>query len=171
MFVKLKDLCLLEKGSQIDTETLDDSKPYPYLNGGIKESGYYESFNTNDAAVTISEGGASCGFVNYRQDKFWCGCHCYKLTKTKVLAKYLYFALKANQERIMSLRTGVAMPNIKKSCLMDFQLDISFDKQVQISIIKEFDSIELLLKEEKNALISFDEMIKSRFVEEGSYYA
>ena len=112
--VLLKELCTLEKGKQIDTSLLDDSNQYKYINGGTKESGFYSSYNTNGETVLVSEGGASCGFVNFINEPFWCGCHCYRLTNIKVKPLYLYYLLKGNQNNIMALRTGAAMPNIKK---------------------------------------------------------
>lgn len=162
---KLSSLCLLEKGKQIDTETLDDKNIFPYVNGGIKESGFYESYNTSGDTITISEGGASCGFVNYRNDKFWCGCHCYRLTNFNVNFKYLYFALKANQKNIMDLRSGVAMPNIKKSRLEDLMINIDEDAKKQDKIVKELSELTESIGKEQTAILEFNELIKSRFNE------
>lgn len=162
---KLSSLCLLEKGKQIDTETLDDKNIFPYVNGGIKESGFYESYNTSGDTITISEGGASCGFVNYRNDKFWCGCHCYRLTNFNVNFKYLYFALKANQKNIMDLRSGVAMPNIKKSRLEDLMINIDEDAKKQDKIVKELSELTESIGKEQTAILEFNELIKSRFIE------
>ncbi len=162
---KLSSLCLLEKGKQIDTDTLDDNKSFPYVNGGIKESGFYESYNTSGDTITISEGGASCGFVNYRNDKFWCGCHCYRLTEFNVNFKYLYFALKANQKNIMDLRSGVAMPNIKKSRLEDLIIKIDENATKQDKIVEELSELTECIDKEQMAIIEFNELIKSRFIE------
>ena len=63
--VKLREICRIEKGKQIDTSQLRTDSPYKYINGGIKESGYYHEYNTDSEAVLVSEGGASCGYVNY----------------------------------------------------------------------------------------------------------
>ena len=43
--IKLQDICHIEKGKQIDTAELNDKSPYKYINGGIKESGYYHDYN------------------------------------------------------------------------------------------------------------------------------
>ena len=99
---KLKDICTIEKGKQIDTKLLADTSSYRYINGGIKESGFYNDFNTSGETVLISEGGASCGYVNYVNEKFWCGCHCYKLIDINVFPKFLFYALKASQNEIMA---------------------------------------------------------------------
>ena len=162
---KLRDICKLVKGKQIDTSLLAENLPFKYINGGVKESGYYEEYNTNEDTIIISEGGASCGYVNYITEKFWLGCHCYKLIDVSVDSKYLYYALKANQQRIMELRTGAAMPNIKKTVLSEFPIKISMDETEQKQIVKKLDYIEHLLEIQNTMLLSLDGLTKSRFME------
>lgn len=41
---KIKEICHLEKGKQIDTTLLNDGNLYKCINGGIKESGYYNMY-------------------------------------------------------------------------------------------------------------------------------
>lgn len=163
--VQLSDICILEKGSQIDTSLLDDSKPFRYINGGIKESGYYDEYNTSGESVLISEGGASCGYINYVNENFWCGCHCYRLHDIKVFPKYLYHALKANQQRIMNLRTGSAMPNIQKSTIQKFELKIQDNQEIQKQIVFALDKCTTIIAKHKQMLEKYDMLIKSRFIE------
>ena len=163
--VRLGDVCILEKGQQIDTSLLDDSKTYHYINGGIKESGYFDKFNTSGESVLISEGGASCGYINYVNEDIWCGCHCYRLHDIKVFPKYLFHALKANQQRIMALRTGSAMPNIQKSTIQKFQLKIHDDLTTQKNISTMLDKCNELIEKYKKILEKYDTLIKSRFIE------
>ena len=162
---KLKEICNIEKGKQIDTKSLDDSNSYRYINGGIKESGFYNDFNTSGEAVLISEGGASCGYVNYVNERFWCGCHCYRLTDIKVYPKFLFYSLKASQNGIMELRTGAAMPNIKKESLKNFEVSIIEDKEEQIKIAVHLDKIQAAIDNKKQQLSLLDEAVKSKFVE------
>lgn len=163
--VRLSDICILEKGQQIDTSLLDDSKPFRYINGGIKESGYFDNFNTSGESVLISEGGASCGYINYVNENFWCGCHCYRLHDIKVFPKYLFHALKANQQRIMALRTGSAMPNIQKSTIQKFELKIHDDSTSQKKVATMLDKCNELIEKHKQTLEKYDMLIKSRFIE------
>ena len=162
---KLKDVCTIEKGKQIDTKSLDDSNSYRYINGGIKESGFYNDFNTSGEAVLISEGGASCGYVNYVNERFWCGCHCYRLTDINAYPKFLFYSLKASQNGIMELRTGAAMPNIKKESLKNFEVSIIEDKEEQIKIAAHLDKIQSAIDNKKQQLTLLDEAVKSEFVE------
>lgn len=162
---QLKDICTLEKGKQIDTKLLDDSNSYRYINGGIKESGFYNEYNTSGETVLISEGGASCGYVNYVNENFWCGCHCYRLTDIKVFPKYLFYSLKGSQNGIMALRTGAAMPNIKKETLKDFSITVCESLEEQKKIAAHLDTIQAAIDNKKQQLSHLDELVKSRFVE------
>ena len=162
---KLQEICRIEKGKQIDTAQLNDNSPYKYINGGIKESGYYHDYNTSGNVVLVSEGGASCGYENYITEKFWCGCHCYRLTESKVLPKYLYYALKGNQDKIMSLRSGAAMPNIKKETFKNLILSLEMEETEQIKVVSSLDKLQTAIDSKKLQLSSLDELVKSRFIE------
>ena len=165
MLVRLGDVCSIEKGQQIDTSKLSNANKYKYINGGIKESGYYDDYNTEKGAITVSEGGASCGYVNLIDEPFWCGCHCYKLTDSKVSLKYLYFALKANERKIMGLRTGITMPNIRKSSFTDLQVNVDFSSKVQNRVVSDLDKIDVLIDLAKRQVESLSEQVKSLFNE------
>ena len=112
----LNELACIKKGLQLNRETLDDSGEYPVWNGGITPSGYTNEFNASANTITISEGGNSCGFVNFCKENFWLGGHCYAVEKldSSVNTNFLFFFLKANEQRIMELRVGSGLPNIQK---------------------------------------------------------
>ena len=165
MLIRLADICDIEKGQQIDTDKLEPSKPYKYINGGIKESGYFDEYNTIGNTITVSEGGASCGYVNYVCEPFWCGCHCYRLTNHNVDSRYLYYALKANEQKIMDLRTGVAMPNIRKSSFENLVIKICESESEQQKVVLTLDKITSLIKKSEHELLLLDSIIKSRFNE------
>ncbi len=120
--VKLGDAADIKKGSQRNRDSLDDIGDYPAMNGGIGPSGYTDEWNTEANTVTISEGGNSCGFVNYVAQKFWCGGHCYALVNlsAEMDKQYLYFYLKHHEPRLMRLRVGSGLPNIQKKDVHKF---------------------------------------------------
>ena len=122
--VLLKDITSFSKGEQINGEDLLEDGAFPYLNGGIRPSGRWSDYNTPGNTITISEGGNSCGYVNLMTEPFWCGAHCYYLYDLSVDVQYLYFALKSQQSRLMGVRSGACMPNIKKNDLGCFELTI-----------------------------------------------
>ena len=163
--IRLRDVVSFSKGQQINGDELMKKGRYDYLNGGINPSGCWNDFNVTGDTVTVSEGGNSCGYVNYMSYPFWCGAHCYYLYDSKLNNKYLYYALKSQQEKIMKLRTGACMPNIKKTDLGKFELYITTDINAQELTVFILDKITDLIDKRKKQLEKFDELVKARFVE------
>ena len=166
MKVKLKDVASFSKGQQINGDDLLPSANYAYLNGGISPSGYWNEYNIPANSIAISEGGNSCGYVNYMQSPFWCGAHCYYLFDLKISnTKYLYYALKARQDDIMKLRSGACMPNIKKSDLGEFAFEFDFDDDHQTIVVDQLERVERMIALRKQQLLKLDELVKSQFIE------
>lgn len=120
--VSLSDIATVRKGQQLNKDAMVKDGVYYVLNGGIKPSGRTTQWNYEAGTITVSEGGNSCGFVSYNREQFWCGGHCYALTKLAkdVAAPYLFHYLKGKQTRIMALRVGSGLPNIQKSDIEAF---------------------------------------------------
>lgn len=133
----LKNLCNITKGDQLNKDTLTTNGLYPVINGGITPSGYSNKFNRNHETITISEGGNSCGFVNFIRTKFWSGGHCYSIDDPKILNEFLFQFLKFNETKIMSLRVGSGLPNIQKREISNLELftPIDLNEQQQIADI------------------------------------
>ena len=112
----LEEISKVKKGQQLNRDTLDESGQYPVWNGGITPSGFTDKQNTPSNTITISEGGNSCGFVNYCNEGFWLGGHCYALEKidAEIFSQFLFFFLEAKERNIMRLRVGSGLPNIQK---------------------------------------------------------
>lgn len=165
MRVKLKDITKFSKGTQINGKNLIDDGAYSYLNGGINPSGKWNEFNVAENTVTISEGGNSSGYVNYMSKAFWCGAHCYYLYDGPKNSKYLYYALKSQQERLFRIRSGACMPNIKKSDLGNFIIEYEEDETRQEEVVKVLEKCELLIEDYNKKLALLDEAVKARFVE------
>ena len=106
--VLLSDLCDIVKGKQINGENLSDSGNYYVMNGGTEPSGYYDNYNVEASTISISEGGNSCGYVQFNTSPFWSGGHCYSIQNIadKVDNMYLYHYLKSNEDAIRKLRIG-----------------------------------------------------------------
>ena len=158
--IKLSDICIIEKGKQINSDLLIEKGNYYMLNGGILPSGYLNEYNTNENTITISEGGNSCGYVNFNKTKFWCGGHCYKIISPSVNTSYLYHLLKHNEKKIMDLRVGSGLPNIQKKDLEALKLSINKnDEQLKIGIL--FDTFDKKINLETNKLNKFKELKKA----------
>ena len=165
MKTQLKKIACFSKGQQINGEQLLSNGKYDYLNGGIYPSGKWSDYNVEGDTIAISEGGNSCGYVNYMESNFWCGGHCYYLYDVKCSSKYLYYALKSQQDRIMKLRSGACMPNIKKKDLADFVFEYNDNSIVQKKVVLVLDTLESVILYKQLFVKKLDELIKSRFVE------
>lgn len=142
--VALNELCDLQKGKQLNKSKLNDFEEFPVINGGQEPSGYTNTWNTEANTITISEGGNSCGFVNFIKQKFWSGGHCYSLVNIKVGINnfFLYQTLKFYEERIKRLRVGSGLPNIQKTAISSFTFKIPMSNKEQIKIANFFDAID-----------------------------
>ena len=148
---KLGNICEIKKGTQLNTDSFDSTGEYPVINGGINISGYTTSYNCKNM-ITISEGGNSCGFVNYLKNEFWSGGHNYTLKKkTEFNYEYLYHYLKFKEKSIMSLRVGSGLPNIQKPVLQNFPVYLP-DIRIQNKYACILDAILEKIKIEKGIL-------------------
>jgi type I restriction enzyme S subunit len=134
--IKLGNACQITKGVQFNKLDLENSGVYPCINGGISPSGYSDKWNTESETITISEGGNSCGYVNFLKTRFWSGGHCYSLLDIKeiVTKDFLYYALKGRESLIMNLRVGSGLPNIQQKEIKEFEFVYPIEKSEQTKI-------------------------------------
>lgn len=112
--LKINKITSIKKGEQVNKEVLFSNAKYPVINGGITPSGYLDTYNTKANTITLSEGGNSCGYVNFMTTPFWSGGHCYTINvKDGINNLFIYQLLKNNEKYIMSLRVGSGLPNIQ----------------------------------------------------------
>ena len=163
--IKLKDVASFSKGQQINGDELLPHGEYAYLNGGINPSGRWSEYNVEGNTVTVSEGGNSSGYINFMESPFWCGARCYYLFDINGNSKYLYYALKSQQDRVMSIRSGACMPNIKKADLGNFELYFDDDGEEQQDVVVVLDRISSIIEARKQQLFELDNLVKARFVE------
>lgn len=159
----LKELFSINKGQQLNRDTLSTQGNYAVINGGIEPSGYTDVYNVESNTITISEGGNSCGYISFQRFPFWCGGHCYALSNYKLNIEFIYHLLKFNERQIMRLRVGSGLPNIQKKdleCLVVSYPDCEFEQAKIADVLSLADQeIETLqkkldyLKQEKKALM------------------
>ena len=134
--VMLSEICEISKGKQINGEFLSEKGKYYVMNGGTEPSGYYNNYNVEANTISISEGGNSCGYVQFNTSPFWSGGHCYTIQEIadNVDNLYLYHFLKSKEDAIMKLRIGSGLPNIQKKDLAMFKIKIpTVEQQKAIS--------------------------------------
>ena len=134
--VVLSEICEIIKGKQVNGEFLSEKGKYYVMNGGTEPSGYYSDYNVEANTISISEGGNSCGYVQFNTSPFWSGGHCYTIQKIadNVDHLYLYHYLKSKEDAIMKLRIGSGLPNIQKKGLAMFKIKLpTVEQQKSIS--------------------------------------
>ena len=149
----LSELVNIVKGKQINADTLSETGDYYVMNGGITPSGYYSEYNVPAGAISISEGGNSCGYVQFNEKPFWSGGHCYSLQcRTNLVDyKYIYYYLKTKEADVMALRIGSGLPNIQKKDIEKFTISYP-SLQLQKQFVKALDALSGKINTEKNLL-------------------
>ena len=154
----LSELAEIVKGQQINGSELSESGKYYVMNGGIIPSGYYDSYNTEAETISISEGGNSCGYVQYNNSKFWSSGHCYTLcikTTAPISTLFLFHFLKWRENDIMALRIGSGLPNIQKKDLSKVSIVVP-TSAVQQQLTALFSAFQIKIETEENIAISLD---------------
>ena len=129
---KLGEIADIKKGQQVNGNELSSKGKYYLLNGGINPSGYYDRYNTEKDTISISEGGNSCGYVNYNKKRFWSGGHNYTINITgNINSYYLYSYLKYKENNIMNLRVGSGLPNIQKKDVLIYPVVLPIPSEQQ----------------------------------------
>lgn len=132
--LRLKETCSIQKGEVFDFDTEAESGLFPYFNGGMTPSGYSNFSNMPSGVIAVSEGGASSGYTQFMEAPFWCGAHCYAIFSKTKNKKYLYYCIKGLEHVLSELKTGSAMPNLKRSEISNFLVPITNNREEQAAI-------------------------------------
>lgn len=121
----LGEVCDIKKGKQLNKTELKEQGLYPAYNGGKSHSGYTDNYNVEANTVIISQGGASAGFVNFIETRFWANAHCYYiLPNDTVINRYLFHFLKSNENNFMESQHGAGIPALSQSKLGGLEIPI-----------------------------------------------
>ena len=116
---ELGEVCSVNKGKQLNKNLLIDDGLYPAYNGGQTYSGRTNDYNVEANTIIVSQGGASAGFVNFVETKFWANAHCYYILpdETQLKNRFVYHFLKMNQIYLMDFQHGAGIPALKSDKL------------------------------------------------------
>lgn len=118
-------VCKVHTGSQLNRADMLDNGLYPVVNGGREYSGYTDKHNEGANTITISQGGESAGFVNWIDENFWAGAHCYVVEETHIFNKrYLYHTLKNKEREIQLSKQGAGIPGLNRNTLYKLTIPI-----------------------------------------------
>ena len=156
-YKKLGEVCEVSKGKQFNKRDMIDNGIYPVINGGISHSGYVNIFNFNENTITISQGGASAGFVNFIKTKFWLGAHAFSvIPKNNIIDSYdynynffnrfLFHMLKMNQINLKDSKEGAGIPSVSIEKILKIKIPIP-SIETQEKIVKILDTFTNYLTE------------------------
>lgn len=123
---ELGEVCSVKKGKQLNKNLLTEDGLYPAYNGGQTYSGRTNDYNVEANTIIVSQGGASAGFVNFVNTKFWANAHCYYILpdETRVNNRFVYHFVKMNQKYLMDFQHGAGIPALKADKLSKLLLPI-----------------------------------------------
>ncbi|MCQ2202351.1 MAG: restriction endonuclease subunit S [Bacteroidales bacterium] len=167
----LGDVIKIETGEQLNKSDMLPDAEHPVVNGGIDFSGYTDKYNSEANTITISQGGASAGYVNWLNQKFWAGAHCYVVTPLPNNdERFLYHFIKSREYNFMKNQQGAGIPSLNRSEVYKIEFpDYDYSKQKEIAeILDSFTSLITNLETElasrqkqyeyyRNKLLSFNE--------------
>lgn len=147
---ELVDIC---KGAQLNRDSLSEEGAYPVINGGINPSGFWDEFNFEKDLITVSQGGASAGYVNWIPTRFWAGAHCFVLMnpKKEVLYRYVYFVVKAAERDLMQSQIGAGIPSVSVAKLASVEVPVP-PIPVQEEVVRMLDGMTGLVDALENEL-------------------
>ena len=171
-FRKLGEVCEIKTGSKPKL-ILENKDTYEYINAGTTSSGYTKEFNCEgDTITTPSRGQGGIGFIGYQKNKFWLGPLCYKISSvtSKVLNKYIYYALCSDKNAILKFKKEGGTPALNVADLNSIEIPLP-PLEVQNEIVRILDTFtshtaelqaELHARKEqyeyyRNKLLTFDE--------------
>ena len=137
---ELGEVCSVKKGKQLNKNLLTEDGLYPAYNGGQTYSGRTNDYNVEANTIIVSQGGASAGFVNFVDTKFWANAHCYYILpdETRVNNRFVYHFAKMNQKYLMDFQHGAGIPALKADKLSKLLLPIP-PLEIQEKIVQTLD--------------------------------
>lgn len=123
---ELGEVCSVNKGKQLNKSLLTDDGLYPAYNGGQTFSGRTNDYNVEANTIIVSQGGASAGFVNFVETRFWANAHCYYILpdENRVNNRFVYHFVKMNQKYLMDFQHGAGIPALKSDKLTKLLIPI-----------------------------------------------
>jgi len=142
-------------GEQFNKRDMQNAGSYPVINGGVLPSGYSDKYNEAENTITVSQGGASAGYVNFIKVNFWLGAHCYAIKlKSDILDnKFVFYCIKQQENKLMQSQEGAGIPSLNRKKLSSILIPVP-PLEVQQEIVKildAFTSLEAELEAELEA--------------------
>lgn len=162
-YFKLKDICLVRKGTSI-TEKTARSGAVPVVGGGKKPSYFHNQANRQSGVVTVSASGANAGYINFWSEPIFASdCSTIEPKNQSIDPKFLFYSFLEKQKYIYEkLRSGAAQPHVYPKDLKELIIFIPpLEEQKRIAAI--LDQAEELKQKRQRSLDLLEELKQSIF--------
>lgn len=123
--VRLGDIAEMRKGTSITKKKANTKGAIPVIAGGRSSPYSHDAFNFDGETITVSASGAYAGFIRYHNYPIWASdCSVIKTNLSKVMPRYLYWALKNQQDYIYTFQKGTGQPHIYSSDLQEILIPL-----------------------------------------------
>ena len=167
---KLSDVCRIVRGERITKTQLDPNGTYDVWSGGVTPMGKFGRYNREPNVTTVAQYG-SAGYVEWHDKKFWANDVCYTLYPCdSVISKYLYYAVKNQEELLYRLRTDAVPACLPLDVLQSISIPVPplHVQEEIVRILDKFTELEAELAQElarrkqqyafyRDQLLNFDE--------------
>ena len=141
--VPVKSVTTINRGKRVVRSQLNETDIYPVYQNSMTPLGYYDVANCREHTTFVIAAGAA-GEIGYSNISFWAADDCYYFDCADILeSKYLYYALKSQQEKINSQVRKASIPRLSKIAIENIILALpTVAKQKEIaSILDHFDTL------------------------------
>jgi len=149
---KLGEVCSIKTGKGVTKKDAATDGRYPIISGGKTPMGYIDVFNRQANTVTVSRVGANAGFVSYITECFYLNDKCFSAVPKEscpVIGRFLYYALKSQEERLSALQSEGGVPTINTRKLGSIPIPIPplSEQQRIVSVLDKFHTLTTSINE------------------------
>ena len=162
----VRSISEIKRGERLTKSSLKTDGEYIVVSGGVSPMGRYTNYNRNENTITISSYGAA-GYVGFQTEKFWANDVCLCVYPKDVISnKYLYYALKKEQNYLYSKTTKAIPDHIPTEIILDLNIPLP-PLPVQEEIVRILDSFAELQAELQKRLQQYNYYRDNLFSFEG----
>jgi len=161
-FEKISEIFTLKQGKHLAVNDLHNEGYDVYGANGI--IGKYNQYMYEDSKVLITCRGATCGSINISKPKSWVTGNAIALVDKKDDIDDMYVAYFFKKDKLESVITGSAQPQIVVGSLSKKKIPIP-PLPLQEKIVKVLDISSALIEKQKELIAEYDLFLKSKFFE------
>ena len=140
--IELGQICDFQNGKGLSRKDFKEGI-YQVIGAGHDPVGYHSEYNREPNTILCSSSGAYAGYISRYNNQVWAS-DCFSIRPKSMIQldnNYLFYLLKANQDKIYKLQSGMAQPHVYSKDLSTLLIPMPL-LEVQQQIVTELGSIE-----------------------------